>query len=266
VLRGASAGVIAGALTLGAVLPASAAPISTWDDVAQCESSGNWHINTGNGYYGGLQFSQSTWEAYGGLEYAPRADLATKAEQIAVAERTLAGQGWDAWTCAAMVGATGSPQDRDVPTSSTAGSTSDSTDGSGGDSTQQAATLDASTSSTSTASGTGTYRVEAGDTLSGIADRLDVTGGWQALYRTNDDVVADPDEINVGLRLQLAGSGTAAKHAATADSYRVVAGDTLSGIADRLDVSGGWQALYRLNSGEIDSPNMIYPGQVLQLG
>jgi septal ring factor EnvC (AmiA/AmiB activator) len=68
-----------------------------WDAVALCESSGNWNINTGNGYYGGLQFSQSTWAAYGGTAYAPRADLATKSQQIAVAERVLAAQGAGAW-------------------------------------------------------------------------------------------------------------------------------------------------------------------------
>jgi hypothetical protein len=75
-----------------------------WDAVAMCESGGNWSINTGNGYYGGLQFSQSTWEAYGGLRYAPRADLATKAEQIAIAEKVLDGQGPGAWpTCGRLL-------------------------------------------------------------------------------------------------------------------------------------------------------------------
>jgi len=65
-----------------------------------CESGGNWSINTGNGYYGGLQFNSSTWAAYGGLSYAPRADLASRAEQIAVAEKVLANQGAGAWpTC-----------------------------------------------------------------------------------------------------------------------------------------------------------------------
>lgn len=78
---------------------AQAATASEWDAVARCESSGNWHINTGNGFYGGVQFTQSTWEAFGGLAYAPRADLATKAQQIAVAEKVLAdpAQGRGAW-------------------------------------------------------------------------------------------------------------------------------------------------------------------------
>src|SRR4051812_15125428 len=78
----------------------SAADVSTWDAVAQCESGGNWSINTGNGYYGGLQFSQSSWEAAGGTQYAARADLATKGQQIATAEKLLAMQGPGAWACA----------------------------------------------------------------------------------------------------------------------------------------------------------------------
>ncbi|WP_171058241.1 transglycosylase family protein, partial [Modestobacter altitudinis] len=82
------------------VAPAPAPAAHDWDAVAACESGGNWSINTGNGYYGGLQFGQSTWNAYGGAGYAARADLATKAEQIAVAEKVLAAQGKGAWpTC-----------------------------------------------------------------------------------------------------------------------------------------------------------------------
>ena len=84
--------------------PAPAPPPASggndWDAVAECESGGNWSINTGNGYYGGLQFSASTWSGYGGNQYAPRADLATREQQIAVAEKVLAGQGRGAWpTC-----------------------------------------------------------------------------------------------------------------------------------------------------------------------
>jgi hypothetical protein len=71
-----------------------------WDAVARCESGGRWSINTGNGFYGGLQFTARTWLAFGGAAYAPRADLATRAQQIAVAEKVLAEQGPGAWpTC-----------------------------------------------------------------------------------------------------------------------------------------------------------------------
>src|SRR6476646_114920 len=150
-LRGATVGVVAGAAALGlGAGTASAAPDSTWDAVAQCESSGNWSINTGNGFYWGLQFTQSTWAAYGGTEYASRADLATKAQQIAVAEKTLAGQGWGAWTCASMVGAYGSPENRDA---GAAGASSDTTAAPA-----PAARVESISRSTSTASsGTGSY-------------------------------------------------------------------------------------------------------------
>ena len=70
-----------------------------WERVAQCESGGNWSINTGNGYYGGLQFSFSTWLAYNGDDFAPRADLASKAEQITVANRVYADNGLSQWSC-----------------------------------------------------------------------------------------------------------------------------------------------------------------------
>ena len=106
-----AAGVVAGIAPV--VTPAAppvelAASEKTWDDVAHCESGGDWHINTGNGYYGGLQHSQPTWDAFGGQEFAPRADLATREEQIAVAERVLDGQGPGAWpTCGPRAGLTG---------------------------------------------------------------------------------------------------------------------------------------------------------------
>ncbi|MEU3557038.1 transglycosylase family protein [Streptomyces fragilis] len=79
-----------------------------WECVADCESGGRWHVNTGNGFYGGLQFKHSTWVAFGGGAYAARADLATKRQQILVAEKVLASQGWGAWpVCSARYGLKG---------------------------------------------------------------------------------------------------------------------------------------------------------------
>jgi hypothetical protein len=79
-----------------------------WDCLADCESSGRWNANTGNSYYGGLQFWQATWKEFGGLKYAPRADLATRAEQIKVAEKVVSVQGWGAWpVCAKRYGLSG---------------------------------------------------------------------------------------------------------------------------------------------------------------
>ncbi len=106
--RIALAGSVAGAPLLAVLVPgtASAASDKTWDRLAECEASGDWSANTGNGYYGGLQFSSSTWRAFDGDEFASRADLASRAEQIIVAERVLEGQGWNAWpTCSRKVGA-----------------------------------------------------------------------------------------------------------------------------------------------------------------
>ncbi|PQP26111.1 resuscitation-promoting factor [Rhodococcus opacus] len=78
---------------------------SVWDALAQCEATGNWAINTGNGFFGGVQFDQNTWERQGGLKYAPRADLATREEQIAVASQTQKTQGWGAWpSCSGRLG------------------------------------------------------------------------------------------------------------------------------------------------------------------
>ncbi|NEB77669.1 transglycosylase family protein, partial [Streptomyces sp. SID14478] len=85
-----------------------AAGADVWDRIARCESGGNWHTNTGNGYYGGLQFSAGTWRAYGGGAYAATADRASRAQQIAVATKVQGAQGWGAWpTCAARAGAYG---------------------------------------------------------------------------------------------------------------------------------------------------------------
>lgn len=95
---------------------ASAAPDSDWDRLAQCEAGGNWGINTGNGFQGGLQFSPSTWKAHGGGEYAATANQATREQQIAVAEKVLASQGWGAWpSCSANLGLSSAPTPRSVP-------------------------------------------------------------------------------------------------------------------------------------------------------
>ena len=97
---------LAALTTVAAVdAPAHAATTRTWDRLAQCESSGRWHINTGNGYYGGLQISPGTWRGYGGKRFAALPNRATKAEQIRIGERIKHGQGWRAWpSCSARLG------------------------------------------------------------------------------------------------------------------------------------------------------------------
>ncbi|ORW45339.1 resuscitation-promoting factor RpfA [Mycobacterium paraense] len=90
-------GAVLGGGSIALAGQAAAATDGEWDQVARCESGGNWGINTGNGYHGGVQFSAATWSSHGGGEYAPSAELATKEQQIAVAERVLATQGKGAW-------------------------------------------------------------------------------------------------------------------------------------------------------------------------
>lgn len=97
-----------GVIRIGAKPGTEVPPVSqgdTWDALSRCEAGGNWAINTGNGFYGGVQFDQNTWERNGGLRYAQRADLATREEQIAIAEVTRARQGWGAWpVCSGRLG------------------------------------------------------------------------------------------------------------------------------------------------------------------
>jgi nucleoid-associated protein YgaU len=180
---------------LAATGNAAAADSGVWDRIARCESGGNWHINTGNGYYGGLQFAASTWRAYGGTAYAATADQATKDQQIAVATKVQRAQGWGAWpTCSARAGAYGS-----APEASAAGSASSSAKAAPSTPSQ---TPERSTGHTNRSSSRGDYTVRAGDTLSGIAARHGTT--WRQLYDANKSVIgADPHLIVPGQRLEL---------------------------------------------------------------
>ncbi|MFF7981602.1 transglycosylase family protein [Streptomyces sp. NPDC007901] len=195
------------AIPLAAAGSADAASVSTWDKVAACESSGDWHINTGNGYYGGLQFTQSTWEAYGGTRYAPRADLATKDQQIAVAEKVLDGQGPGAWpVCSVRGGLTRGGDAPDVHTESTRTRPAKSS----------VRDVQPQTTPQSRAGKAEMYTVVRGDTLSGIAEEHDVNGGWHRLYAANRATVgSDPDLILPGQRLSLTGEAATRTKAGT---------------------------------------------------
>jgi LysM repeat protein len=166
---------------LGAA-PAAAAPVSTWDALAECESGGNWSINTGNGYYGGLQFSPSTWAGFGGTGSAA---AASKEQQIAVAEKVLAVQGWNAWpACSAKLGLRGTAAPA-VP--------------------QAAVAVPAAPQPAPAAPAVGgpTYTIQAGDTLGAVSARLGVPGGWQALVAANADTLPNPNLVFPGQVLRL---------------------------------------------------------------
>ncbi|MCX5256595.1 LysM peptidoglycan-binding domain-containing protein [Streptomyces canus] len=186
---------------------ASAATASEWDTVAQCESGGNWSINTGNGYYGGLQFSASTWAAYGGTQYAAQANQASKSQQISVAEKVLASQGKGAWP----VCGTG------LSSATYSGGSSSSSSGSSNTSSRSTEEQSASRSTDRPAAkktvttptgkkvkkGDGEYKVVKGDTLSSIAEKHKVKGGWQKLFKLNKDIITDADFIYPGQQLHL---------------------------------------------------------------
>ncbi|MFI0981120.1 transglycosylase family protein [Streptomyces sp. NPDC021093] len=207
----AAAGGVGIALPLVATGTAGAAPVDIWEKVAACESTNNWKINTGNGYYGGLQFRQATWQAYGGQAYAQRADLATKDEQIAVAERVLKGQGPTAWpVCSVKAGLVrgGDAPDITITTQGRKTPASAEKKDPAPPRKKDPAPPARQTPPPRTDPAPGpvdkkaTYTVASGDTLSGIAEAERVSGGWQRLYESNRQVIGgDPDVIRPGQRL-----------------------------------------------------------------
>ncbi|SNR84924.1 LysM domain-containing protein [Geodermatophilus saharensis] len=217
----ARAPVVAGATAVGlGVLSAPASAHESpgthdWSGVAECESSGNWSINTGNGYYGGLQFSQSTWAGFGGTGLAARADLATPAQQVEIAERVLAGQGIGAWphcgafladgtTAAAAAAPAPAAEAAEVPAAAPA---------------EQPAAAPADDA-------TEDYTVRWGDTVKKIADAHQQS--WRELYQRNVDVIGgDPNRIYPGQVLAVSGAAPAAEApAAAAPAPAVTAGES----------------------------------------
>ena len=204
---------IAGAATIvgGITTAGSAKAASVWDSVASCESGGNWHINTGNGYYGGLQFSSSTWRGFGGGAYASRADLASKAEQIAIAQRVLASQGPGAWpVCSKRAGltrsnggATTTAVSRSTTRTAIAAKKPSATKPVAKKKTvSKKKTYAAKPATTNTAKGA-KITVRSGDTLGKLAARYHVAGGWKALWKANGARVTNPNLIFVGQTLRL---------------------------------------------------------------
>ena len=176
--RLAVVGAVAAGVPLALAGTASAAPESAWDKLAQCESGGNWKINTGNGYYGGIQFNASTWRAYGGTGLPHQA---SRAQQIAVAERTLAAQGWNAWpSCSRKMGLrshAAEPGKTAAPTAKKASAPAKAAAKSGG----------------------GNYTVKRGDTLSRIAK----THGTSVSALVSANGIANANVLKVGASLKV---------------------------------------------------------------
>ena len=198
-----------GAITLAAgaaLVPsaANAADDSKWDAVAECESGGNWATDTGNGYSGGLQFNQGTWEANGGS--GNPAD-ASRGEQIRVAENVLDSQGWGAWpTCGSQGGGGGAaapapeqaPQQAPVETTWTE-ATPAPQEAVAQAPVEQAPALDLPDVSPSDE----TYTVQEGDTLASIAEEQNIESGWLGLFAVNQDTITSTDLIFAGQDLVL---------------------------------------------------------------
>ncbi|WP_371651750.1 MULTISPECIES: transglycosylase family protein [unclassified Streptomyces] len=219
------AALVAAPLALLAVSagPAGAADGAVWDRIAQCESGGNWHINTGNGYYGGLQFSAGSWRAHGGGAYASTADRASRSQQIAVATRLQRAQGWGAWpVCAARAGAYGEAPSAPKPSTHKAKAKPKVKAEHRSEPKREAREADTHKAGTGRVEAKaapakaperppvrtdrdargGDYTVREGDTLSAIAEAHGTT--WETLYAANKAVVGgDPDLILPGERLAL---------------------------------------------------------------
>jgi LysM repeat protein len=221
----ATAPLVAALPMIAATATPSAAATSAWDKLAGCESGGNWGINTGNGYYGGLQFADGTWDGNGGEKYASRADLASRGEQIIIAAKVLDGSGWSPWpACSSRLGL-GAEERREALATAADIKARLSGDTSGSQDNGDATTSSDKTSAEQRASDNrgvqteratrskhrkaqtagGIYVVHSGDTLSGIARKRDVPGGWQSLYRMNKKTIgSNPGLIHPGQRLHLA--------------------------------------------------------------
>ncbi|MFH9616004.1 transglycosylase family protein [Streptomyces pratensis] len=268
---------------------AQAAEASTWDRVAECESGGMWSADLGNGYYGGLQFSQDTWSAYGGTAYAPRADLASRSQQIAVAEKMLDDKGPQAWASCAVI--SGLALDGTLPGIDPGGDPSaepsDTATPSGTPSPEASDPADTQDE----ADGTGAKDKASGKASGGAADKGDEAGEADASPSATPSPEASDASKGDGAKggkhrgtpapeasagAELGEGRESGRHASRGDSearqgaegtYTVREGDNLWAIADAQELPGGWTALYEVNKDELGTdPDLILPGQSLELG
>ncbi|NBE52628.1 transglycosylase family protein [Streptomyces boluensis] len=252
---------------------------NTWDRLALCESGGLWSADMGNGYYGGLQFTQATWEEYGGLKHAPSADRASRAEQIAVAEKVLADQGPLAWpTCGLVAGfpdaenPTDEPAADDPSSDDPAADLPPATDPSdekpsdgkpsekpSGEKPDEGPSGEAPSDDKSDESGDKSHDGGTGET-----DNSGQNGGGRHRGEPAPEAPRGDGDDNSSGRHASRGDGSRGD---AEGAYTVRLGDSLSAIADARDVDGGWAALYAANEKTVGlDPDLILPGQRLDLG
>ncbi|MFE7898785.1 transglycosylase family protein [Streptomyces sp. NPDC057424] len=273
---------------------ASAADGTTWDRVADCETGGAWSQNSGNGYYGGLQLSQEDWENHGGLDYAASADLASRSQQISVAERILADQGVGTWrTCGLLSGlqqdkgsgssdsseSSGSEDSRGLldsldpsPSASPSTSPSSSPDASSpaSDETDKS---DKTPESSDSSAGRQSDGAESAAPESGRSGNSQQSDDSSALTDTGSGRHRGPSADETGTPESGRADESTGRHSSRGDEdspdapqgdYIVGVGDSLWSIADALRVSGGWRVLYDGNEKAVGTdPNLIHPGQKL---
>ncbi|MBL1101356.1 transglycosylase family protein [Streptomyces coffeae] len=321
--------VAAGVTGAGLAIPlfgasgAQAASTATWDKVAECESGGMWSANEGNGFYGGLQLTLDMWKSYGGTAYAPRPDLASRSQQISVAQSILDDRGPDAWpSCGVNAGLadggdapevnpgfTQPPsagqradggngeedRERDGSSSEDRGDSAedrgDAADPSGS-SDDQRRTPDndeerGKPSPSDSPSGEDNDSLSPSPSATKGADSPDIPESPDASDSPDEESPdesadpaptgrhrgsADPDEGDGGKETRRPSGRHASRDGADRaeepadDGYTVRPGDSLSGIAERQDLSTGWHGLYKGNESLIgDNPDLIVPGQRLDL-
>ncbi|NED01923.1 LysM peptidoglycan-binding domain-containing protein [Streptomyces sp. SID6648] len=279
---------------------ATAAEAATWDRVAECESGGMWSADLGNGYYGGLQLSQETWSAYGGTEFAPRADLASRSQQISVAEKVLDDQGPKAWpSCAVISGLavdgslpgvdpgtspspdpTTAPADEaDAPDEADESGKSGEADESGkgdkgekgdpadkGDGADAEKGGEAPDSSVTPSTPPSSEAPDATDP-STAPDSSKGKGGKHRGAPAPEEAGAGQEDGPRGSGRHASRDGDARDGDAGAGAYTVQPGDNLWAIADAQELPDGWTGLYEANKDLLGSdPDLILPGQNLDLG
>ena len=249
--RTAAALAIGGAVAATLSMPAAnAVDGATWDALAQCESGGNWSINTGNGFYGGLQFTQQSWNGVG-MSGSPA--TASRAQQIEAGERLLAIQGWGAWpACSAklgLYGKTGAAPTYTEPTTTVAAQSQ----------TQQ--TYTAPAAQVAPAAQAAPAAVEA----PAAAPAAPVAPAAPAVEAPAVEAPAAPAAAPAAEAPAAPAAAPVAAPKAAAGTYTVVPGDSLSLIAAKLGVAGGYQAIAAANTDIIYNVDLIFPGQVLTI-
>lgn len=242
--RTAAALAIGGAVAATMSMPAAnAVDGATWDALAQCESGGNWSINTGNGFYGGLQFTQQSWNGVG-MSGSPA--TATRAQQIEAGERLLAIQGWGAWpACSAklgLYGKTGAAPTYTEPTTTVAAQSQ----------TQQTYTAPAA------------QAAPVAPAAQAAPAAVEAPAAAPAAPAAPAAVEA-PAAAPAAPAVEAPAAAPVAAPKAAAGTYTVVPGDSLSLIAAKLGVAGGYQAIAAANTDIIYNVDLIFPGQVLTI-